>query len=51
MPEVKKRDDQDQDHEDDYNERDADKPREHKLAVANVGRMLGNTDNVVESPE
>jgi hypothetical protein len=51
MPEVKKRDDQDQSHEDGRNERDAGKPSEHELAVAGGGRRLGNTDNVVKSPE
>jgi hypothetical protein len=51
MPEVKKRDDQDQGYEDGGNDRDGDKPHEHELAVANVGRRLGNADNVVKSPE
>ena len=51
MPEVKKRDAQDQDHEDDGNEGDANEPGEHELAVAGAGRRLGNTDNVVKSPE
>jgi hypothetical protein len=51
MPEVKKRDAQDQDHEDDGNEGDANEPREHELVVAGSGRRLGNTYNVVKSPE
>jgi hypothetical protein len=51
MPEVKKRDNEDQAYEDERNERDAGKPSEHELAVAAAGRRLGNTDNVVKSPE
>lgn len=51
MPEVEKRDDQDQGHEDGRDERDADKPRKHELLFAGAGRRLGNTDNVVKSPE
>jgi hypothetical protein len=51
VSEVKKRDDQDQSHEDGRNERDTDKPGEHKLAVAGVGRRLRNTHNIVKSPK
>ena len=51
MPEVEKRDDQDQGHEDGRDKRDAHKPRKHELSFAGAGRRFGNTDNVVKSPE
>jgi hypothetical protein len=51
MPEVEKRDDQDQGHEDGHDKRDADKPRKHELSFAGAGRRFGNTYNVVKSPE
>jgi hypothetical protein len=51
MPGVNQRDDQDKDYEDGRNEGNAGKPSEHELAVAGAGRRLGDTDNVVKSPE
>ena len=51
MPEVEKRDDQDQGHEDGRDKRNAHKPRKHELSFAGARWRLGDPDNVVKSPE
>lgn len=51
MPEVEKRDDQDQGHEDGRDKRNAHKPRKHELSFDGARWRLGDPDNVVKSPE